>query len=127
MLKVKDIYLLGRDICTNNGGYTGFWKDTWLYQQHLCTIAPELFEPCENKDITVDKVRSNEMEITFRRWLPQDLRLQWEQIWAYAGNFIFGNESDRIIWSLEKNYKFSMKSAYNALTRNEAGNYLKLI
>ena len=52
LLKVKDIYLMGRDICMKNGNLTRFWKDRWLYQQPLCLTEPELFELCERVQST---------------------------------------------------------------------------
>jgi len=47
--------------------------------------------------------------ITFRRWLPEDLRLQWEKILSDVSTYNFGNGSDMVLCSLEKNNKFSVK------------------
>jgi hypothetical protein len=127
MLKVKEIYLLGRDNCTKSGNSTRFWQDWWVYQQPLCTVAPELFELCECKEVTVNKVRSGEVQITFRRWLPDNLRTSWDQIWCDVISFRLENELDRIVWSLEKNRRFSVKSVYNSLTSLDEGSYHKLI
>jgi len=60
-------------------------------------------------------------------WLPEDLRLGWDQIWGDALSFLLESEPDRITWSLGKNNKFSVKSVYNAITRNDAGVYNKKI
>jgi hypothetical protein len=49
LLKVMKIYLRGRQIITNNGKQTLLWKDKWLHDQPLCTVAPVLFEWCEEK------------------------------------------------------------------------------
>lgn len=87
MLKVKEIYLLGRTVWIRSGNITRFWKDAWLYQQPICEIAPVLFELCDQKDITVDKMRSGEVAMTFRRGLPKDLRNSWEHIWRDASSF----------------------------------------
>jgi len=127
LLKIKDVYLLGRDLCIKNGCQTRFWKDKWLYPQPLCISDPILFELCECKDVSVEKIRSGEVHITFRRWLLIELRSRWEEIWCDASSFILVNEPDKIIWTLEKNQKFSVKSAYNALTSNDAGIYHKKI
>ena len=110
LLKVKEVYLLGRDVSIKDGCYTRFWKDAWLYQQPLCEIAPVLFALCNLKDVMVDQVRNEVSIITFRRWLPEDLRLQWEKILSDVSTFNFGNGSDMVLWSLEKNNKFSVKS-----------------
>lgn len=127
LLEIKEVYLLGRKKCTKDGCHTRFWKDSWVYQQSLCLVAPDLFELCDCKDITVKNARNGEIPITFRRWLPADLRGRWEQIWRDILVFPLENVSDEIRWSLEKNNKFSVKSTYNALTSNDAGVYHKLI
>lgn len=75
----------------------------------------------------MDKARNGEIFITFRRWLHEDFRFSWEQIWRDVLSFPLERESDRITWSLEKNNKFSVKSMYNALSSNDAGIYRKKI
>lgn len=127
LLKIKEIFLLGREICTKKGDLTRFWKDKWLYQQPLCVLVPELFELCECKDTTVEKNRSGQIQISFRRWLPWDLRIKWEQIWEDVISFPLDDRADMILWSLEKNKKFSVKSTYSALTSTDAGLYNKRI
>ena len=116
MLKVREIYLQGRTVGIRRGNLTRFWKDAWMYQQPICEIAPVLFELCDQKEVTVEQVRSGEVTFTFRRWLPQDLRASWEHIRRDAYSFPLDAESDRILWLLEKKKKFSVKSVYNALT-----------
>jgi hypothetical protein len=118
---------MGREVCTKNGNLTRFWKDRWLYQQPLCITDPELFELCECKEATVDKIRCWEVIISFRRWLPRDLRDRWEQIWEDVLSFPRDNDLDVILWSLEKNKKFFVKSTYNALTSSDVGLYNKRI
>jgi len=68
LLKVKDIYLQGREIKAGKGELTSFWLDSWLYDEPLSSCAPILFELCDNKNVTVAQVR-NGFNITFRRWL----------------------------------------------------------
>ena len=93
-----------------------------LYPQALCTTEPILFELCECKDASVERIKSGEVQVTFRRWLPVELRSRWEEIWCDASPFILVNEPDKIIWTLEKNQKFSVKSTYNALTSRDTFN-----
>ena len=75
----------------------------------------------------VDQVRNRAIAITFRRYLPRDLRLQWDQIWSDVLAFNLVDESNTVLWTLEKNNKFSVKSMYNALTRSETGIYYKML
>ena len=60
LLKVREVYLLGRDIGIKNGCHTRFWKDNWLYQQPLCEIAPVPFALRDFKDVMVDQVRNGD-------------------------------------------------------------------
>jgi hypothetical protein len=53
LLKIKNIYLQGRGVSTENGSLTRFWLDPWLYNEPIAVIVPILFELCENKNITV--------------------------------------------------------------------------
>jgi hypothetical protein len=80
LLKVKHIYLLGRGISIDNGVLTRFWIDPWLYKEILYLIAPVLFELCDNKNISVAQALSG-TQISFRRWLFDDLTSTWEVIW----------------------------------------------
>ena len=79
LLKVKDIYLQGRGISFGNGNLTRFWLDPWLYKEPLHIIAPVLFELCENKNLIVAQFFYG-MQITFRRWLFDELRVCWNNI-----------------------------------------------
>jgi len=79
LLKVKDIYLQGREIKAGKGELTSFWLDSWLYDEPLSSCAPILFELCDNKNVTVAQVR-NGFNITFRRWLFEELRICWDKI-----------------------------------------------
>jgi hypothetical protein len=55
LLKVKDVYLQGRDISVRDGKNTRFWLDSWLYKEHLYLMVPVLFELCENKEISCSR------------------------------------------------------------------------
>ena len=83
-----------------------------------------LFTLCENKNITVAQAM-NGVPITFRRWIFQELRIMWEKIWLDASNFNLDSSPDRVVWSLEKSGRFSVKSLYEGLTKNECGVSLK--
>jgi hypothetical protein len=63
--------------------------------------------------------------ILFRRWLYQELRVQWEVIWEDANNFQLEDSADVVFWNLGKNGKFSVKSVYDGLTKNDCGFSIK--
>ena len=111
LLKVKDIYLQGRNMQIGNGEKTCFWFDTWLYSEPLCITAPVLFELCENKYVTVSQVR-NGVSITFRRWLFDDLRTSWYNIMNDMSVFQFSDRPDSVMWNLEKKRENSLSNLY---------------
>jgi hypothetical protein len=127
LLKIKSIYLQGRNVSIKNGESVRFWWDNWLYDLPLKEVAPVLFELSENKGVYVSQVKNGEVVMQFRRWLYGDLALCWERIWSDVKNFSLSNESDVISWKFEKNGKFSVKSVYNGLTKNDSGLYHKRI
>lgn len=80
-----------------------------VLQAALNIIAPTLFELCDNKNVTVAKVKSREVILQFRRWLNDDMARCWVKIWEDVENYCLVSEPDRIFWKLEKNEKFSVK------------------
>jgi len=66
-----------------------FWLDSWLYEKPLETLFRDLYELCENKELSVAQVKKGEIVVTFRRWLIDNLRDTWEHIWEKLLNFKF--------------------------------------
>jgi hypothetical protein len=126
LLKVKHIYLQGRGILIKDGAQTRFWLDPWLDSEPLALHAPVLFALCENKNISVAHALQD-TPIIFRRWLHVELRTSWEEIWERAKRFQLVDTSDEVMWKLGTLKKFSVKSVYNGLTKNEIGVYHKRI
>jgi len=118
LLKIKDIYLQGRGISIKNGEITRFWQDPWLYEEPLSSYAPLLFELCENKNITVACALKGD-PILFRRWLHIEIINEWERIWEDASKFQLEEQEDIVVWNMGKNNKFTVKSVYNGLTKND--------
>ena len=59
-------------------------------------------------------------QISFRRWLFDDLRIAWNVIWQDALKFQITTNDDSVIWLIGKSGKFSVKSVYNALTKSSS-------
>ena len=55
LLKVKHIYLRGREIKVKNGRDCAFWMDNWLDKKALYEISPALFTLCKNRNYTTNK------------------------------------------------------------------------
>jgi hypothetical protein len=82
---------------------------------------------CEQKENTVDSIKNGDIVISFRRWLPVELRGVWQKIWALVEAFQLSETSDKIIWKWDKKGKFTVKSIYNMLTEGDSGIYLRQI
>ena len=62
-----------------------------------------------------------EIQITFCRWLVDDLKDSWDKIVHDALLFPLSDGQDKIGWKLGNIGRFSVKSTYNALTATEGG------
>lgn len=80
LLKIRNVYLQGRKNNVKNGQKTLFWQDTWLYDQPLNLLYPDLFNMCEQQNILVSQFMVNPQLITFSRWLVGIWRLNWESV-----------------------------------------------
>jgi hypothetical protein len=57
LVKIKQIYMRGREVVFNSRNKARLWKDCWVNNQPLCAIAPDLYDICEDKEIMVMKVK----------------------------------------------------------------------
>jgi hypothetical protein len=53
MQKVKDLYLCGRRMQVGDGKLTSFWCDAWCGLNLLKETFPDIFDICNEQDITV--------------------------------------------------------------------------
>jgi hypothetical protein len=127
LIKVKEIYLQGRKMCVRDGKSTLVWKGTCLYRDPLCTLFPDLFKICGQKDISVFQLVSGLIPISFCRWLTSELRVEWDNIMKDILETQLVSEHDSVSWKLEARGNFSVKSTYNALTCFEGGSSFKNI
>lgn len=124
--KVKHVYLQGRQVNCLNGENTLFWIDPWISSEPLSISAPILY--ClEQQKISVADARNCDFQLTFRRWLTEDLRSSWQKIQNKSRAFILCDEKDIIKWKWGKLDNFSVRSVYEALTRHDTGCIFKAI
>jgi hypothetical protein len=98
LLKVKHVYLAGRQVNVRNGKSVLFWRDIWLDDRPLCLVTPTLFDLCVDKDTTVFTFLVKGGQLEFTRWLPPFLFEQWVSIVNLAFQFNFQNANDVISW-----------------------------
>jgi hypothetical protein len=62
LLKIRCIYMRGREYKVNNGRLISFWLDPWLGDDPLCKFYPILYDLCLDQ-------RSYVHEVAKARWV----------------------------------------------------------
>ena len=127
LLKVKHVYLKGRAFSVKNGRNTSLWTDVWIRNKPLCYLYPILFYLCCEKNIFVYNFLSKQGQLQFCRWLTPLLFEQWMEVINIIYEHAFMNEEDTPIWKWNKSSRFSTKSVYEFLTKEDSGKHFKHI
>jgi hypothetical protein len=100
-LKIRHIYLRGREIKIENGRMMSFWLDSWLDNIPLCQAYPMLYELSLDQKCFVHAVRENGWIIWFKNNLHGVLRAQWYGLAEILNNVILSEENDKVLrkWS----------------------------
>ena len=77
MMQVRDVYLCGRRMAVGNGCRTSFWKDAWCGHTPLMDKFPDIYNICNEQTISVADAAHVGWRLSFRRWLSEDLQIQW--------------------------------------------------
>lgn len=125
LLKVRDLYIQGREYIVGDGKRISFWKDKWLYDQTLESLFPDLYKMAQQHDITLAEVKLNPSCVTFSRWLVGVWRKQWDSLLLAVKKIQLIDTVDIVKWRLSPKGLFTVKSMYNALTLNDLGSYHK--
>jgi hypothetical protein len=100
-----------------NGRKVRFLKDTWLGGCPLSLTCPILFEICNQREWIVAKVlRDERINLTFRRNFGDKEEREWGELTLLTGGVSLSQESDFVIWTLEKNKEFSTSSLYKEMS-----------
>lgn len=108
LLKVKDMYIQGRGIRIRNGPKTRFWYDPWLYDVPIYKIAPVLFILNKQKEVTVADIKTGIVQLTFSRWLSNELQTCLRLILDDVDSFQLQDDEDEVFWKLSKSKRFSV-------------------
>jgi len=127
LLKVRKVYLKGRQIKTKNGKNTLFWEDCWLTDKPICKEHTVLYDMCNGKLISVHEVLRKNGHLSFNRWLPSLLFDEWLALIGSVFSYNFENQNDVILWKWNNKKVFTTKSVYNHLSAEENTNAYKHI
>jgi hypothetical protein len=98
LLKIRMVYLQGRQIHTKDGKKTLFWEDSWLIGGPLCIAHPVLYDLCKDKLITVHEMLVRNGHPNFYRWLHNPLFEEWLGIVEKTYSFNFSSQKDIVTW-----------------------------
>lgn len=80
LLKVKELYMVGRKIKLESGNLTRIWKDSVNGLVLFSVQFPHHFDICTDQDCTVDSFYTVEVAFFFRRHLNPTLAEQWREM-----------------------------------------------
>lgn len=72
-------------------------------------------------------IKTGIVQLTFSRWLSNELQTCLRLILDDVDSFQLQDDEDEVFWKLSKSKRFSVKSMYDAMTRNEHGHDHKRI
>lgn len=121
LLKVRHYYLQGRKCKLGDGKSIRFWQDSWLSDTPLCISFHELFELCKDPDITVAECANNGWVVEFKRHLSNYLHNQWYMLADQLNQQAVSQAPDTVSWKCGKSGKYTTKSLYNHMTKDESG------
>lgn len=97
-----------------SGRKVKFWEDHWFGNCSLATHFWELYTIANEHNVPIADVWDGEhLMITFRRCFDKKkLLLLWYDLVSIVQSISLNNEEDAIIWKLESNGVYSVKSMY---------------
>ena len=122
LLKIRMVYLQGRQIHTKDGKKTLFWEDSWLIGGPLCVAHPVLYDLCKDKLIIVHEMLVRNGHPNVYRWLHNPLFEEWLGIVEKTYSFNFSSQKDIVTWKWNSKKTFTMKSVYNRLSSGSESN-----
>lgn len=120
-MKIRHIYLQGRELKINNDHLVSFWLDSLMDGIPLCQIYPILFELATYKKCSVCEVKDNDWVIQFKIGLQGKVRAQWYELADSLNTISLNIESDVTIWKWTDSKKFTVKSIYEHLIKEDSG------
>ena len=120
LLKVKDLYMLGRGINLNKGDVTRLWLDSLDGRIPFKDIFPLLFETCIDQNCTVDKFKYVDQISSFRRRMSHEMMKRWGEMNKEMLTLKQSDLPDEVYWKLDSSCKYNTKSMYTWLEKDIA-------
>jgi hypothetical protein len=114
LMKVRCIYLRGREYKINSGRSVSFWLDPWMGEKPLCVIYPVLYDLSLDQKKSVSDIAENGWVVRFKIRLQGILRDQWHELDSRLNEVNLNTGKDEAIWKWIGNKKFSLKSVLSS-------------
>jgi hypothetical protein len=101
-----------------NGCRTSFWGDAWCGYSPLKDKFPEIYEICNEQNISVAAAAQLGWRLSFRRWISTDLQMKWCGLVYIFNQRTLSDAVDKPKWKWTKNGQFTVKSLYKHQCRN---------
>ena len=109
LLKVKDLYMLGRGINLNRGDVARLWLDSLDGRIPFKDRFPLLFETCIDQNCTVDNFKNINQISSFRRWMSHEMMKQWGEMNKEMLTLKQSDLPDEVYWKLDRSGKYTTK------------------
>lgn len=113
---VKEWFERGKGNIVQDGKHTRLWKDVWLDECHLMIQFPNLFKTCHDQDILVNVVANNQWNTNYRRRFGVTELGEWTELMEKLEGVVLTDQSEKVIWKLEKSGKYTARSLYRLIT-----------
>jgi hypothetical protein len=87
----------------------------------FCVESPILYDLCVDQKTSVYEVAMAGCVVQFKIRLPPVIRDQWYILAQKLNEVVLNEEQDKVIWKWSATRKFTIKSLYSHLTRNDNG------
>jgi hypothetical protein len=117
MLHIKDIYISGKKMVVG-GGKKLTSEVIPGVGLHLKEKSHDLFDICNEQDLTVAIAASRDWRFTFRRRLYVDLQIQMDGLHRIPCSIHLTSIPDKPMWRWNKDGVFTVRSLYKQLCNN---------
>jgi hypothetical protein len=126
LMKVNDTFISKWTFEVHDGSQVCFWEDDWLGLGALKLCFSYLYNLARRKNTIVAYVFSTApLNISFRRGLAQQLRVQWFHLVSLVSHTNLNSNRNSFGWNLTSNGMFTIQSLYLASLNNGVGVHSK--
>lgn len=115
--KIKHLFKWGAIFKVKNGRLCRFLQDCWVLDVPFKVTFDDPYSLVRNQEnVVADCWEDNEWFVDFKRALSVQEFDRWRELISVLGEVSLSNESDIVLWVLDKTKTFSTKSLYRFIS-----------